>query len=71
MDCPLKKVALVEKWPLVKVRLYHNSNPFQSSSTFSIPPSFFVFAVFFMASFHVLSSLNLFMLLSWLAVTTV
>ena len=32
---------------------------------------FFVFAVYFMSPFHVLSSLNLFMLLSWFAVTTV
>ena len=72
MDCPPKKVAVVERWPLVEVRLYHSCNPLQSSSTFSIPPSFFfVFAVYFMPPFHVLNSLNLFMLLSWFAVTTV
>ena len=39
--------------------------------TFFHPPSFFVFAVYFMPPFHVLNSLSLFMLLSWLAVTTV
>ena len=66
-----KKIAVVESWPLVEVRLYHGCNPFQSSSTSSIPPSFFVFAVYFTPPFHVLNSLNLFMLLSWLAVTTV
>ena len=75
MDCPPKKMAVVERWPLVEVQLYHNCNPFQSSSPFFIRPSFFffffAFAVYFMPPFHVLNSLNLFMLLSWLAVTTV
>ena len=50
MDCPPKKVAVVERWPLGDVQLYHNSNRFQSLSTFSIRPSLFVFAVSFMAS---------------------
>ena len=72
MNCPPKKMAVVERWLLVEVRLYHNCNPLQSSSTFAIPPSFFsIFAVYFMPPFHVLNSLNLFMLLSWFAVTTV
>ena len=71
MNCPPKKVAVVERWPLVEVRLYHNCNPSQSSSPFFIRPPFFVFAVYFMPPFHVLNSLSLFMLLSWLAVTTV
>ena len=46
-----KKIAVVESWPLVEVRLYHGCNPFQSSSTSSIPPSFFCICCVFYAPF--------------------
>ena len=62
MDCPPKKVAVVERWLLVEVQsLSIFFNFFHPSFLF-----FFLFAPYFMPLFHVLSSLNLLMLLSWL-----